>query len=72
MLLHPYRAPAPVEHAAGGGAPEERPIHALLALLGAARVAVALVLDEPFGAESTVAAAFALAGVVGLVWSRPR
>jgi hypothetical protein len=51
--------------------PEEGVIHGLLAALGSARLAIAMALDERFGAEATVALVFASLGLVGL-WRSSR
>lgn len=62
----------PAATAAAAADPEATIIHALLALVGGGRLAVAWALHEPLGAEATVALVFVLLGVVGLVrgWLR--
>jgi len=68
VLSHPYRLPpepAPAAPRARGG--EEPVIYTGLAVLGLGRVLIAAAMAEPFGPEVTIAAAFGLAGVTGLV-----
>lgn len=55
-MSHPYRDPARLDDEPGSD-PEARIAYALLAVLGVARLAVALALGEQLGGEATIAAA---------------
>ena len=68
-MTNPYRSAAETAVAADERRrdPEVLAIYVVLAVLGAARLIVAVALGEAIGAESTVALGMVLAGLAGLV-----
>ncbi len=71
MHGHPYRRSS--SHAAGRPRerqPDATAIYLLLLAIGAVRIALAVALGEPIGAEGTIALALMIAGVVGLIADR--
>ncbi len=66
----PYRQPGRSVATAPTRDPDAAIIYGVLAVLGVGRVAAALAAAEPFAAEVTIAAAFAVAGLLGLLRGR--